>query len=36
VRRAAERMGGACGIESRPGGGARVWIELAGRPAADP
>jgi signal transduction histidine kinase len=33
VRRAAERMNGACGIESRLGEGARVWIELAVAPA---
>lgn len=29
VRRAAERMGGAAGVESRPGAGSRFWIELA-------
>jgi signal transduction histidine kinase len=33
VRRAAHRMGGDCGIESRAGEGARVWIELQ---AAEP
>ncbi len=29
VRRAAERMGGAVGLESEPGSGSRFWIELA-------
>lgn len=33
VRRAAERFGGACGVESEPGRGSRFWFEL---PAADP
>lgn len=28
VRRATERMGGAAGVESRPGEGSRFWIEL--------
>jgi PAS domain S-box-containing protein len=28
VRRAMERMGGACGVESEPGKGSRFWIEL--------
>ncbi|MBI5363291.1 MAG: GAF domain-containing protein [Planctomycetes bacterium] len=28
VRRAAERMGGRAGVESRPGEGSRFWIEL--------
>jgi len=32
VRRAAERLGGEVGVESRPGEGARFWIDL---PAAD-
>jgi len=29
VRRAAERMGGTAGVQSRPGAGSRFWIELA-------
>jgi two-component system sensor histidine kinase/response regulator len=28
VRRAMERMGGRCGVESSPGKGSRFWIEL--------
>lgn len=28
VRRAAERLGGACGLESAPGEGTRVWIDF--------
>ncbi|MBI2387749.1 MAG: HAMP domain-containing histidine kinase [Elusimicrobia bacterium] len=28
VRRAAERMGGCCGVESAPGRGSRFWVEL--------
>jgi signal transduction histidine kinase len=28
VRKAVERMGGACGVESAPGQGSRFWIEL--------
>ena len=28
VRRAMERMGGRCGVESAPGKGSRFWIEL--------
>ncbi|MFN0007830.1 MAG: sensor histidine kinase [Planctomycetota bacterium] len=28
VRRAADRMGGATGVESRPGEGSRFWIDL--------
>ncbi|WP_052402229.1 sensor histidine kinase [Muricoccus aerilatus] len=28
VRRVAERLGGHCGVASRPGGGSRFWIEL--------
>jgi signal transduction histidine kinase len=28
VRRALERMGGKCGVESAPGQGSRFWIEL--------
>lgn len=30
VRTGAERMGGACGVSSRPGFGSTFWIELAG------
>lgn len=29
VKTGVERMGGAAGVDSRPGGGARFWIELA-------
>jgi signal transduction histidine kinase len=32
VARAAQRMGGSCGVESAPGSGSRFWLEL--RPAA--
>jgi len=28
VRKAAERMGGKVGVESKPGGGSRFWVEL--------
>jgi signal transduction histidine kinase len=28
VSRVAERLGGACGVYSRPGGGSRFWIDL--------
>ncbi len=28
VKRAAERMGGSCGVESEPGQGSRFWIEF--------
>lgn len=28
VKRAAERMGGACGVESEPGQGSRFWVEF--------
>jgi signal transduction histidine kinase len=28
VSRVAERLGGACGVFSRPGGGSRFWIDL--------
>ncbi|MDI1447009.1 PAS domain S-box protein [Polyangium sp. 6x1] len=28
VRKGAERMRGSCGVEARPGGGSRFWIEL--------
>lgn len=28
VRRAADRMGGTCGCESRPGKGSRFWLDL--------
>lgn len=28
VRRAAERMGGCCGVESSPGRGSRFWVDL--------
>ncbi len=28
VGRVAERLGGACGVFSRPGGGSRFWIDL--------
>lgn len=31
VRRAAERMGGCCGVDSSPGRGSRFWVDL--RPA---
>lgn len=30
VRRVAERLGGACGLEAAPEGGSRFWIELRG------
>jgi signal transduction histidine kinase len=33
VRRAVDRMGGECGVESEEGRGSRFWITL---PAADP
>ena len=33
VRKAVERMGGATGVESRPGTGSRFWIELLAAPA---
>jgi signal transduction histidine kinase len=33
VRRAAERMGGSCGVASAPGQGSRFWIELQARDA---
>jgi signal transduction histidine kinase len=29
VRKAVERMGGKCGVESEPGKGSRFWLELA-------
>jgi signal transduction histidine kinase len=32
VRKAAQRMGGRVGVEPKPGGGSRFWVEL---PAAD-
>jgi PAS domain S-box-containing protein len=32
VRKGAERMGGAVGVESKPGHGSRFWIELPVRP----
>jgi len=28
VKRAMERLGGTCGVESTPGKGSRFWIEL--------
>lgn len=28
VRKSVERMGGRCGVEDRPGGGSRFWVEL--------
>ena len=28
VQRAAQRMGGACGVESSPGKGSRFWLDL--------
>lgn len=33
VRKGAERLGGRCGVESRPGGGSRFWVELTAAPA---
>jgi signal transduction histidine kinase len=33
VRRAAERMGGSCGVASAPGQGSRFWMELQARDA---
>jgi PAS domain S-box-containing protein len=35
VRKAAERMGGAVGVESAPGQGSRFWVELPRAPAAE-
>lgn len=35
VRRAAERMGGRTGVESRPGGGSTFWIELPAAAVAE-
>jgi len=32
VKKAAERMGGEVGVESKPGQGSRFWIELPGAP----
>ncbi|WP_207461631.1 sensor histidine kinase [Azospirillum sp. SYSU D00513] len=32
VRKAVERMGGSCGVESEPGAGSRFWIELPRAP----
>ena len=29
VKRAAERIGGAVGVESQPGRGSRFWVDLA-------
>lgn len=34
VKRAAERMGGQCGVESEPGVGSRFWVEFQAGPAA--
>ncbi len=34
VRKAAERMGGRCGVESGSGGGSRFWVELAAHDGA--
>jgi signal transduction histidine kinase len=28
VRRSMDRMGGSCGVDPKPGGGSRFWIEL--------
>ncbi len=36
VKRAAERMGGACGVESVPGHGSRFWVEFQVAEAGDP
>jgi|GEM_PF-1304138 PAS domain S-box len=32
VKRAAERMGGVCGVESEPGRGSRFWVEFQDAP----
>jgi len=28
VKRGSERMGGSCGVESKPGEGSNFWVEL--------
>ncbi len=36
VRKAAQRMGGACGVDSAPGAGSRFWLEFPPVPARAP
>jgi PAS domain S-box-containing protein len=35
VRKGAERMGGRAGVEPRPGGGSRFWVELPAAPGVE-
>ena len=36
VKRAAERMGGLCGVESEAGHGCRFWVDFQGSPQSTP